>query len=327
MNKLVYVLSLFSLTFCMSCDNDFDLNEEWKDIPVTYGMISPEDSVQYIRIERVFNDPDRSALEVAQISDSVYYDDINVTLTDLNNGKSYVLDKINGNNYNHLRDDGIFLKDPNYLYRLDEKDVIFQKHKYQLMATKENGDTLLSGITEVVEDINIYHPISNANPIVLKYISRFNVAWDGGANAGSYDVLLVFHLKEKDSSVSDEWKDKTLTWKVVEGLKEFKYSIVGKDFYVFLQSNLDSNPNITRKFESFDVKVRGVGKELTEYVEVLNANLGITSSQQIPTYTNMTNGYGVFTSVNTQVLSGLYLSWVTKDSLRVGKYTKDLNFE
>ncbi len=327
MDRLVFVLMFFSSIFCISCNNDFDLNENWKDVPVTYAILNPKDTVQYVRIEKVFNDPNRSALEVAQISDSIYYDNLSVEILDLDINKSYVLDKIDGNNYNHLRDDGIFLKDPNYLYLLGEKGAILPKHKYQFIATKDNGDTLVSATTQIVDDINIYIPVSNENPVKFRNISRFNIAWDGGANSGNYDVLFVFHIKEKDSSVSDEWKDKKLVWKVASGIEKLKYTVIGKDFYVFLQSNLDENLNITRKFESFDLIVRGVGKELKEYIQVLDANLGITSSQQIPTYTNMTNGYGIFTSVNTRILHDFHLSKETRDSLRVGKFTRDLNFE
>ncbi len=49
---LIIIIGFFLIT---SCSNEFDLNEKWKDIPVTYGMLNPKDTAQYIRLERVFN--------------------------------------------------------------------------------------------------------------------------------------------------------------------------------------------------------------------------------------------------------------------------------
>ena len=159
------------------------------------------------------------------------------------------------------------------------------------------------------------------------YIQNFNVTWDGGSNAGYYDLFLTIHLEEKNTTISDEWQNKDLEWKAGEGILSQGHKIVGKNFYIYLQNNLKEDPNIKRKFIGFDIKVRGVGKEFKEYTDILKTNLGITSSQQIPTYTNMSNGYGVFSSISTNDLNGFYLHEQTLDSLKIGIYTKKLNFE
>ena len=67
-----------------SCSNDFDLVDTWKDIPIVYGLLNVNDSVQYIRVEKAFLDEETSALVIAQEPDSLYYGNISVELEERN---------------------------------------------------------------------------------------------------------------------------------------------------------------------------------------------------------------------------------------------------
>ena len=69
------VVFVVSVLFFSSCDNELKLLDEWKDIPVVYGVLSPNDTAHYIRVEKAFLDPEKSAFEVARIADSLYYPD------------------------------------------------------------------------------------------------------------------------------------------------------------------------------------------------------------------------------------------------------------
>ena len=71
MKKLLYFLLLGSML--SSCSNDFEVSAPWKEVPVAYALLSPKDSAHYVRIEKAFLDPNVSALEIAQIADSLYY--------------------------------------------------------------------------------------------------------------------------------------------------------------------------------------------------------------------------------------------------------------
>lgn len=321
---LLIIIGIFLIS---SCSNEFDLNEKWKDIPVTYGILNPQDSAQYIRLERVFNDPNTPAFEVALNPDSLYYDDINLELIRESNDIRYSLTRIDGNTDGHIRNSGIFANAPNYLYKIKTEDIELKPgEKYSLLVSKKNGDTLTHSTIPIVQDIKIYLPSTTNRPIKLGYISNFNVNWEGGFNTGFYDLLLRFNIKEQNTNISEEWYDKELIWKAAEGISNTKYKLIGKEFYVFFQNNLEANPSISREVTSFDVIVRGVGKEFKEYTDILSINLGITSSQAIPTYTNMSDGYGVFSSINSTELRGFYFHEDTVDSLQNGIYTKSLNF-
>jgi hypothetical protein len=61
-------------------------------------------------------------------------------------------------------------------------------------------------------------------------------------------------------------------------------------------------------------------------VNVTLANTGITSSGEIPTYTNMSEGLGIFDSVNKFRRNGIGIQTSTRDTLKMGYLTKNLNF-
>ena len=84
---------------------------------------------------------------------------------------------------------------------------------------------------------------------------------------------------------------------------------------------------MVRFFDGFDIYVTGAGEELLEFVRVSQANTGITSAQSIPTYTNVSDGLGIFTSRSQVLRSGLQLNSIALDSLREGIFTRDLNFQ
>lgn len=311
-----------------SCSNDIDLNDVFKDIPVVYGILDPTDTAQYIRIERVFNSEDISALEIAKNTDSLYYKDITVKLKDETAKIEYQLTKVDGNKDKRVRENGVFGTSPNYLYKAKTSAINLKPgKKYTVLVFKNEKDTLTTATIYVVDNISFYIPASNEKPLKLPYLSLINVAWEGGNNAAYYDFFVDFNVKEKNLTTDNVWQNKTYTWKVDDYIKEQKIRIECEDFFQFLGKNLENNENIKRKFISIDFKVRGVGKELKEYIDILHFDSGITSSQQLPTYTNLSYGYGVFSSINIAETAGFLIDETSRDSLSLGIYTKKLNFE
>lgn len=63
-----------SLTF-LSCTNELDVTAPYKDTTIVYGLLSPNDSVQYIKIYKAFLG-DGNAYTFAQVADSFYFKDV-----------------------------------------------------------------------------------------------------------------------------------------------------------------------------------------------------------------------------------------------------------
>ncbi len=327
MSQKIFLL-VISIIMFFGCNNEIDLNEEFKEIPVVYGILNAKDTAQYIRIERVFNAAGESALDLARNADSLYYKNITVILKDSLAGKEFVLDRVDGNTDKRVRENGIFATAPNYLYKIKTNKIgIKPGRKYILSIFDKNQALLTRGAVTIVDDMSIYLPASNEKPIKLAYFSYVNVNWEGGNNAGYYDVLISFNIKEKDNSGSGTWTDKVYTWKAGTFISEQKLRLTGEDFYKFLGSAIETKENVKRRFTGFDITVRGIGKELKDFIDILHFDSGITSSQQIPTYTNLSYGYGVLSSQNSVISKGFLLDEVARDSLFKGVYTKRLNFE
>lgn len=324
MKKIFFVPLVMLLLW--SCDNEIDLNEEWKEIPVVYAIFNPVDTAQYVRLEKAFLDPNISALEVAQIPDSIYFKDAQVFVKDFKTQKDYQFTLVDASKDGFPRDSGIFATTPNYLYKSKEFHPV-PSEQYLFYALKSNNnDTLTSAVFRIVDDLNLIRPHDNNYIINLRYINNFNILWEGGDEKGYYDVNIYFNYKEKNENNGGDWEYKTLKWKAGSKITETSYRIEGVRFYTFLRDHLTADPAIKRKFLYFDVEVISIGRELKEYIDILHAGSGITTSLQLPNYTNLSNGYGVVSSVNSVKLAGLLAGQLMRDSLRWGIYTKELNF-
>ena len=73
---LVLVLALFT-----NCSEEVNLNGDFKETAVVYGLLDHSDSLHFIKITRAFIGPG-NALEIAQIPDSSYFDDVELTVSE-----------------------------------------------------------------------------------------------------------------------------------------------------------------------------------------------------------------------------------------------------
>jgi len=102
--------------------------------------------------------------------------------------------------------------------------------------------------------------------------------------------------------------------------------IEGIQFFSFIGASIQENPDVERSFKRIDMEITGGSQEFVEIFDIQNANTGITSSQEIPIFTNISEGRGIFTSRN-RLLDARQLSPNSMDSLRQGVFTRDLNFQ
>ncbi len=72
MKKVFFLFALVSMLSFNACETDFDVTAEWKDITVVYGLISQNDSLHYVKINKAFLG-EGNALTYAQEADSASY--------------------------------------------------------------------------------------------------------------------------------------------------------------------------------------------------------------------------------------------------------------
>ena len=153
--NLLKIFAFLSGLFSISgCDNTVDVNADWQEIMVVYGLLNPTDDVNYIRITKAFLNPEGNAVQIAGISDSLYFDSLEVVIQEFKNGNPInvmTLELVDGNLIGIPKDSGLFASDVNYLYRLNDK--IKSDSKYKLQVFNKKSGRIVTAETDIVKAI------------------------------------------------------------------------------------------------------------------------------------------------------------------------------
>lgn len=336
MKHVQTLLVLFSVLAIASCDNDVPLlSVDRVERPVVFGFLNPGDSIQYVRVERTFSDPQTSAVLLAQDPDAVYYDQLDVRLTTQSGSgsDSESLFRINAVDEGFNRVPGDFLTDPNYLYRSAEDQIELNSGNEVKLEILQNDELLAQSQIKIVGDIRFRAPrlISGQASIAFDVDKMTDIRWTLAPNAGAYTISFDLLIDEREGGTGVPER-RILTWQTTSLIYpqissgDFTYSISGRSFYDFIRSRLDPLPNLQRQLIGLTIYITSYGEEIADYVEIINANSGITSSQEVPRYSNIDGGYGLFSSTKVQSLSNLRLSNESLKELYDGEITGNLGF-
>lgn len=320
----------------ISCNDDLKLVTEWKEIPVVWGFLNIADTAQYIRIEKGFLDGETSALVIAKNPDSLYFQDIDVQLVNQSSGQAYTLQQVDGNLEGYPRKPGIFADAPNYLYKLptpSNSQILFADQNYRLEVRDSQGRLITTAVTPVVGTYELSE--SFPQPVMrILYSSNLRIQWKSPEqSAWIYDLAIVMYIDEYEIANPANRELKALTWTIernkFRGNSGGTISAVrpGVDFYRFIAGQLDADPLKGRQFLSMDIVLDSGAKAINDFVTVGAANSGITGAEFVPSFSNIENGVGLFSSRSRLVASGYTIDITTRDSLRSGIYTQDLNFQ
>ena len=317
-----------------ACSNEFELNAPAKEIPIVYGVLSRSDIVHYIRVEKAFLDESTSALELAQQPNQLYYDDIVVEIVQERTNQAYTLQQVDGAADGLQRADGIFATTPNILYKINASTLQLEaEESYRLNVRRKNSEDLLTtATTPIVSDLRLNRPIPGRDKLPLRIAAdkEFTIVWGADETAKFFDAKLYIHYEEWDPNDLNSVTPKTVVWTMAKNLAADggpnKVEPEGIEFYRFLANTIPEDATVLRRLTTIDIAIDAGGEELFKYINVGQANTGITSSQVIPVYTNLSEGLGVFASRNRFLEEGFVIDSATKELLRNGELTKDLNF-
>ena len=325
------LIIFLSVGLFSSCSNDFDLTEEKKDIPVVYGLINPQDTAHYIRIERAFIDESVSALEIAQRPDSLYYDDITASIVDLETSERYVLTRVDGNAEGYIRNEGVFAQAPNYLYKLHSNEFLpVDNRSYRFELDRGDNKTIVSAETVIIDNPTLVAPSTDAS-------LSFNYNLSNPASVEPYEFSwkltegvifdLTLRLKYIESVNGGAFENKVIEWKIARSIEDLFFELDKLGFYTTLAANIEEDASAQRLFQNIDLVLDSGGQAILDYINIGSANLGITSSQDVPTFTNLSEGVGIFSSRNRLIKADIPITPLTQDSLKNGSITRHLNFQ
>ena len=314
MKKIYLILSVFAIVFT-ACETDFDVNADWEETTVVFGLLDAAKDTQFIKISKAFLG-EADALQIAQNSDSINFNkgELDVKITRINNNGS--TDTIMLNEVRTLRDEGYF-NDSIVMYTFENFEFQFNSlnqytnflnsnSEYELLIKNNITGNSVSSTTEIIKGFNFSSGIPTSNRLTF-YVDglgyRFpRFEWSAPENVEIFQFNLRFHYKENGL-------EKELSWNQTElGSNDNILILSGEDFFhQFLANNLAAlADDEEREFMNIDIEMTLGTQDLKTYIAVNEPITGIV--QERPQFTNISNGIGLFSSRYTKVYYGLSLN-------------------
>jgi len=304
-----------------ACETDFNVDADWKEIAIVYGLLNQEDSIHYLRINKAFLGG--NALEIVKIEDSSSYkNDLEVVLEGWSNNEkmqTITFDTITIAN----KDSGVWYNPYMIIYKgVGQLNV---NYEYKLFIKNTKSGKEITSSTKLIHDFSFVKPNAgskaNFNPGYSSVLS-----WKNGVNAMRYEPLIRFHYYEVPYGTTDtipkyiEWYQTTQYAANTTGYGQVEISVSGDAFYTVVASKISSDFTGSRLAGKVDYVVSAAGEEYDTYLNVNEPSTSLV--QDRPEYTNIQNGFGLLSSryqkvrtiemnpLTEQELMGMNLSFV-----------------
>jgi len=318
MKKIYLLLSVFAMLFT-ACETDFDVNAQWEETTVVYGLLDASDEypTQKIKISKAFLG-EMDAYQMAQYADSINFDIDELDVMIYKWGFSEIEDSESLNAVPTVREGDIF-NDSIVVYEFVNENSFLQKgYEYELVVKNNKSGNIVSSRTEIVTGFdfdNIYQNLSSSERPSYPFGFYSNdedfrsstITWeDANDNGKIYQLDLIINYTEKSV---DDTLSKSLTYSLpLVDDTEDKIRIEGEGFFNFLKNhpNLTKDENIIRHFNGIDMLMTVGSENLETYINVNKPITGIV--QERPQFTNINNGIGLFSSRFTRLIENYDLS-------------------
>ena len=317
------------LPILFSCETDFDVNANWKDVTIVYGLIDPNNEDQLVKINKAYLGQG-DAIQMASISDSTNYDPSNL-IVKIHRVREQVF-----NTYDTLstvvltdtvldNDDGLFSTDDNIIYTFKKPSSFYNTNSiYVLEILNLSSGQKVTSETEIINSFSF----ESLNPSFewglyngeladsLRFRTK-NIEWQNSNNGVIYQLDILINYLENGVVNSLSWSQPLVEYS--SGNMSLK--IKGDQFFQFLENNLDNNT--TKQFLNLDLVMTIGAQDLKTYIDVNQPFSGIV--QERPVFSNIDNGVGLFSSRYTyDDIKGIEL---TNSTLNYMINDLDLGFE
>ena len=315
MKKIYLIVGVFAVILT-SCETGFDVNAEWEEVTVVYGLLDAGDEMktQQIKISKAFLGK-MDALQMAQYADSINFEKGELAVKVIRVKNNGITDTIALDEVPTLRNDGVF-NDSIIVYTFENNNFLNSNFEYELLIKNNITGNEVSSTTNIISgfnfDMGAGFPFGfietwiPGNPSATKFSSTVVTWGNSNDNGVQYQIELIFNYNENDIA-----KNLIYTSSVLEETNIFEFE--GEKFFNFLKNELVKDPLIERKFLSIDL-IMTVGSEDLKTYRIINEEItGIV--QQRPQFTNINNGLGLFSSRFTKTREGFDIADRTIDYL------------
>lgn len=332
MNKWILMLLASLLFGASACNNDINTNADYKEIMIVYGLLNVKDTgniSHYVRVNRAFLTQNQSALDVAKVLDTSYFNAIEVKIDEFDGSGQYKTTYILKQDRSVAKDSGIFASEPNVVFSF--KANLNADYLYKLTVTNKTTGKTATSETSLVHDPTLGSPSSITTKYLIDTAKNLVLVWTGGKNSKVHDLTMRFYWNEYDMATNQLLASNLyIDWPMVQDKDisvagTVRSNVSGGNFYTFLAGKIPVKQGIYRQAQKIDFIYWAADDEFDLYRKVNQPGVGIV--QKKPEYTNISNGnFGLFASRNRFTIEGVTISDKTVDFLQISSQTRNLNF-
>lgn len=334
MKKLILALSI--VLGLIACDNDIDINAEYEDITVMYGLLDPKLDTNYVRIQRGYLG-DAAASASFGITDSLYYDsaEIDVFIREYRPGGSTIEQEVELIYDESVPvDTGLYTTQGHHLYRVPSNFDIKSSREYEVVVRRSDGSEAYAR-TGIVGNIVIRFPIE---PISSRFFDgriSFDIQQSTVGNNPqatvkmiAYQPIIYFHYREVNNNTgSDEFKTETIRLPLLENpFDDIEILYTSNQLFSALANSIekDSTKTIFRYFQGMDIEITGASEDMMTFIELSKPATGV--NQNLPQFEQVENGTGILTSRTVARRNDSKLQETIYNRLLESRVACDLNF-
>lgn len=312
--KTILFTFLITLVFA-GCENEIDINAPYKEIPYVYGLLDPNDPVQYIRIEKIYqNSVDQTTQQGAQYPDSLYYDSLQVTVKSLTFGIDYHFTKTNEFN----KDPGFFTNQGHVIYKSAFKASPYEN--YELTIHNPLSGNTYKAVTAIVEPMTVDEGAFSIRPH-FNYSFMIYRILKLGERAVYHDSYFFFRYQEYPASDPTDIDTVVVEYTIkkeeeVGSNLTIAKLVASSDFVNHLKFRIANKPGYIRKF--IDVQKVSISGSafLKDVIDLSKDNGGFIDKKR--DYSNISGGaQGIFSSRATVTKKVKFNDENTTDSSRI----------
>jgi hypothetical protein len=325
--KYIPIYLSILVTFLTSCSEEVNLAGDFKETAVVYGLLDHADSLHFVKITRAFIGPG-NALEIAQIPDSSYFDNVELTVSEYLGGALQRTWLLQDTIVTNKDVDGAFYAPEQKVYYFKTLPTVISSMgvpgtvqtspnplltslkpgcTYKMKAIINDGAFEVNGETELVNGLTTSASSQNFTfkfaDDPAEYIST-GVGVGSTGNAYIVNAQLDVFFNEH---IGNNFTTKSFNWQLGENdvlpSTSTTFTALGKTFYELMERNVTDDPSIDKRtFNGISVTITGGAEELYNYMVVNKPTSSLAQSK--PTYTNLsvTNDkrvVGIFSSRQT----------------------------
>ena len=193
------------------------------------------------------------------------------------------------------------------------------------------------GNTSLVNSWPIYSPSNlGASTILFGNSNPATLSWGAASNAGVYDLTVRFYYREYITATNLLSKDTFIDIPVFTSYipsgsnSTISYTLTASVILNYMAQHIAHDPTVYRVFnnqQGMQFKFAAGGTALTNYFIAQQSQSGLTSSNALPPFSNISGGYGLLSSREYEEVDKIFLTNAGLDTLACDPTASMLNFK